>query len=536
MFGDLEAGEIIRMGINVKTDELAESSYKKQIVTKLKVTSVDIEEHNSKTVDFLVGKIKIESNAGLENSGKRYKPEDEINYEISIKNTGGDSLKNFEAQIVVPKELEVIEASYQSKKISDTSEYKADLKFIGLENTFEIDDVSVEAEGVLEIQVVLKVADNYSEGDKKIQIKTSVEGYNLIEEVIGIDEYDEDIIETTRDILYSASLNTDVNIANSDYLEDPTDNYKISGTVWVDENENGKIDATEKRVENTIVKLNNVDNNKTVQETKTDVNGHYEFKKIEEGEYQVLFAYDENKYELTEFKKSQVSTDEDSDVVNLSDNLAITEIIEITDKNISGINMGIVEKPVFELSIDKTVNEIVLQNSGGTQIYAFGNSKLAKVEIPAKLLASSKVLIKYNITVKNIGNLKGRVESIIDYLPDEMFFSSDLNREWYESSDDELYTEEMARDYLEPGVERTVTLVLQKDMTELNTGLIHNIAEIYETINDEGMEEIDIENNISSADVIIGVKTGQEVVYITIIMISIVILGVGMYLIKKKVL
>ena len=132
----------------------------------------------------------------------------------------------------------------------------------------------------------------------------------------------------------------------------------------------------------------------------------------------------------------------------------------------------------------------------------------------------------------------------MDYLPSGMIFSSDLNRNWYQGSDGNLYTEEFSSVDLNPGESRTITLVLKKGMTENNTGLVNNIAEIYEFSTEEAVNDVDStpadkiqgQDDMSSADCIIGIKTGQELIYLSLIAISIVILSTGMYLIKKKVL
>ena len=81
-------------------------------------------------------------------------------------------------------------------------------------------------------------------------------------------------------------------------------------------------------------------------------------------------------------------------------------------------------------------------------------------------------------------------------------------------------------------------------MTNDNTGIINNIAEIQESYNDLGLNDIDsvagnkvqTEDDISSADVIIGIKTGEIYIYIALTISLVTILGVGIYLINKKVL
>lgn len=81
-------------------------------------------------------------------------------------------------------------------------------------------------------------------------------------------------------------------------------------------------------------------------------------------------------------------------------------------------------------------------------------------------------------------------------------------------------------------------------MTEDNTGIINNTAEIAESENAENIKDKDStpnnkvqgEDDMSSANVLIGVRTGEEVIQITLGLVVLIILAVGIYLINKEVL
>ena len=91
---------------------------------------------------------------------------------------------------------------------------------------------------------------------------------------------------------------------------------------------------------------------------------------------------------------------------------------------------------------------------------------------------------------------------------------------------------------------KEITVVLKKKMTEENTGIINNTAEIVEVENSENIKDKDStpnnrvqgEDDMSSANVLIGVKTGAEVMYITLGLVILIVLAVGIYLINKEVL
>ena len=95
---------------------------------------------------------------------------------------------------------------------------------------------------------------------------------------------------------------------------------------------------------------------------------------------------------------------------------------------------------------------------------------------------------------------------------------------------------------IEPGQSQEVILTLTKKMTESNTGLTNNKAEIESAYNSMGIPNTTTDKNnnettdIGSADAIIGVKTGTAANYVALTLTTIiVILGLA-YLVNKKLL
>ena len=74
--------------------------------------------------------------------------------------------------------------------------------------------------------------------------------------------------------------------------------------------------------------------------------------------------------------------------------------------------------------------------------------------------------------------------------------------------------------------------------------MINNNAEIYESYNELGLEDIDsivanrleTEDDMSSADIIVSVATGKVIIYTTFALAVITLLGFGIFEIKKRVL
>ena len=79
-------------------------------------------------------------------------------------------------------------------------------------------------------------------------------------------------------------------------------------------------------------------------------------------------------------------------------------------------------------------------------------------------------------------------------------------------------------------------------MTEENTGMINNIAEIYEDYNIYGVSDknstpgnkVQNENDMSSADTIITVKTGEVFIHISVIIVSILLGSIVIFISYNK--
>ena len=113
-------------------------------------------------------------------------------------------------------------------------------------------------------------------------------------------------------------------------------------------------------------------------------------------------------------------------------------------------------------------------------------------------------------------------------------FSSELNPQWYKGSNGKLYSSQLSNTIINPGETKEIKLILTKGMNENNTGTFKNTANILDTNNLSGIEEKDLENNASFAEIILSIKTGGPELYITITIISILIIATGAYVINKK--
>lgn len=336
----------------------------------------------------------------------------------------------------------------------------------------------------------------------------------------------------------------------------PSYTKKITGTVWVDKNRDGVKDANEEKVGNVTVILidqngNIVKNEKKVEcITTTDSDGNYLFNNLYSGTYTVIFLYESSFYSATTYRKEGIDESINSDAIDKSvvfdgtQRIAgVTEAIKVTTSNIYNIDLGLVENAKFDLKLDKTVKVITTNNGKDVAEHTY-NSKNAKIDFEAKYIAQSSMVVEYSITITNEGGVAGYAKKIADYIPTELKFNSELNKDWYEGTNGTVYNSSLANTIINPGESKTVTLILTKNMNNDDFGVFSNSAEIYEASNNYGLLDIDStpgnkasnEDDYSIANVIVGVKTGQAVIYVTLTMVVLIIIATGVYAIRKKVL
>lgn len=339
--------------------------------------------------------------------------------------------------------------------------------------------------------------------------------------------------------------------------EEPENTYSISGLAWLDENKNGIRDNNEDILQGIEVILldsnGKIVTNEEQKEfsTVTGITGTYKFTDIPKGEYIVAFKYDNTKYTVTKYQVEGAEEAQNSDAIskqltinNETNLMGVTDEIKIEDKNIENIDIGLIKNERFDLSLEKYVSKVVVTNSTESVNYDFGETTLAKVEIAAKRLAGSTILVQYEIKISNDGDVLGYVSDLLDYMPKELEFNSEMNPDWFLDSNGILHNNMLEETAIEPGKTQTVKLILTKTLSSNSTGTIENTAELGQVTNLEELKDIDStpankekgEDDIGSASLIISIKTGGPALYIGIVIISLIVLGAGIYLINKKVL
>lgn len=389
---------------------------------------------------------------------------------------------------------------------------------------------------------ILVEADNLPTGKSELEIRNKAKIQNGLE-----------ISETSNEVVNIIRKNPN----KPDDGNDPGDNpggedetnkdnrYSISGMAWIDENRNGAKDNLEESLTGVPVKLYDV-NGKNIANATTGNDGIYYLNNINKGNYIVVFEYDNRNYALTEYRKAGVTEEKNSNVTNtqLGGKLvAATDQIRITNRNVENINIGVVHSNKFDLRLDKSISSITVQNGKSSKKYSYNDANFVKVEVDRKTVNQTTVTIEYKVKITNEGDMPGYAKEIVDYLPADLQFNPQLNKDW-QKQEGQLVSKSLAGEIINPGESRTLNLIVSKKLTEDNLGTITNTAEINEDYNENLTIDIDStpgnkkagEDDMSTVSVIIGINTGRIIVYISLVLATIAILATGTYLIKKKVL
>lgn len=340
--------------------------------------------------------------------------------------------------------------------------------------------------------------------------------------------------------------------------ENPNDNQEqeksssISGQVWLDENENGQKDTFEYGIKGMEVSLIEAEsgniatdkNENEISKITTDETGEYTFNNLKDGKYVVIIAYDTQKYSITDYKKTGVDETINSDVIakELSGyTIATTETIEVSENEVQNIDAGFIENKIFDLKLDKYITKVIVQNSKQTKTMQYDKTQLAKVELDSKQINNSTILVEYSINITNEGELAGYANDIVDYIPNGYKINTEINKDWYTTNNgNTLHNTSLENEIINPGETKTLTLTLIKNMNENSTGTAINTAEIAKASNKQSIADKDSvpgnkatgEDDISSAELIVSIRTGAGII-IGIIILTIAVLLLIIFGIKK---
>lgn len=551
---ELGAGESLKIAVYTVV-EMKTDNEKENVIFNATVTDGNKEYNSNALYLILKNESKgLEMTVTSDNNNEYVETGDKITYNVVVKNNSANNLKNVNINNVLSKSVSLESVTRNGKDLTE-------------------DDYEVEKDDDTAQKTVKLTEDEIPSGETIT--------YSLETEVVPVDENDEveqivnetylryaaqnvktakveHILKNNNDSNNSSDNNNnngDNNNGNNNSngnSSSESSTYMISGTAWIDENENGQKDATEKLLEGIKVKLLDAttneyakDSNGNTIETTTNSEGFYAFTKVLKGQYLVVFEYDTTAYKATGYEVSGAEQGNTSKAIEKTltidgkeEKVGVTEKIDLTE-NIASVNIGLVQAKKYDMQLDKYVTKVTVQNSKTTST-DYTDAKLAKQEINAKEVNSTTVVVEYTIRVTNNGEVPGYIKKIADYLSSDYKFSSELNKDWYQDGSN-VYCTSLADTKINPGESKDVKLTVIKQMKENNTGLVNNTAEIVSSYNELGLTDINStegnkvkgENDMSSADVIISIKTGQVITTVVLVITTIIMLGVAVYIVRK---
>ena len=515
-------------------------------IIKVKVNDDSVNENNSGEV---YAQVIVEGKDNLENKDIEKYYSNEVVHKIQKANL---SLK-VESNIEESKSLNSgDEIQYIATITNDGTGYASNIKLNDI-----ISDIGEFLYGKIVIgdneigMVAPNTVFNLAAGETaKVYINVKVKDVSEDSNLTNIVEVESDTTEkiTSNAITHKVEKGYDV-IKNEDGTVVKV--YKINGIAWLDSNKNGSRDEGEKVASNVPVILINSDTGTTIANGKTDSNGKYEINNIPEGgKYNIVFIYDNTRFDLTTYQKAGISEALNSDAIAMNVKVdgtvykaGVTDTLIFNGRNFNNIDIGLVENQKFDLSLNKGISKVTIKTKDGSEVKEYDSTQMAKIDIPGKSVDGATVAIEYIIKVTNEGAVAGYVKNIVDYMPKDLIFNGELNKGWYTGESGYIYNTSLANTILQPGESKEVKLTLTKQMTEDNLGLIINSAEIGAYSNDQGINDLDStpqnqkydEDDYSTAKLVLSIKTGEKlVIFIEIAVLAAAFMGLGIYYIRRK--
>lgn len=516
--GTIAKDEDVQMKIETKSSKLQENEYSRDIETCLKITGSNIGEYTGNVQKNTIAKPKLETENLCDNNNKYLSDGEIVTYTLKATNVSNISANNVEISDVLPENLELLESYYEIGDFKITTSMDKNRKIEAVSNLQPSETM------------VLTIKAKAISKSQNIKVENTAE--------IGSSELGVSKEKTVTHIVEAVQTNNSVPIVKE------ARKYSISGKVWYDKNRNGIRDESDEAIANSEIMAINADTGYLVKTTTSDNDGNYYIDELDKGNYLVICKYDENKYQVTEYKKSGVANANNSDVISteVQDNgnnyiAAISDTIRIDNSDYENINIGFADKLIFDLKLESSIEKITLQNSKEIKEHQYKEASLAKFDIAPEVLDGSKIYVEYKIKVTNEGNILGYAKNIVDYMPKDMQFISELNPGWYIAQNGNIYSNELSNIAINPGESKEIKLILLKNMTEENTGINVNKVEIYESCNEYGLNDIDskennqsdTEDDYSQTTALIAVQAGGKILNTAWIFVVLVILLLVIY-------
>ena len=555
----LKTGSFYVFVARANTDEIRKQENTNEAELKAYAeTTVNEKKYVSNENRIKVALTNVDVSMTSPTEGEKVAYEEEIEYDIMIKNTGRHNvladnwLDNVVVDVIdfIPENVDPLSVTYNTWTLEhkeetdeETGETKESYEFVKRENVMlDISGRSVDETGneIPNVKLNLLIPK-----DETVRLKIKAKA-GLVFAETNVENYatvsgKEINTKTTNTITHTIlPYNIEEPDVDPDNPENPEERASISGVAWLDENEDGNRSEIEPLLSGITVMLVETNNLSEVkQSVTTNEQGEYQFTDLEKGNYLVVFQYDTNVYRLTEYQKGGVNSSKNSDAINKTIivnnnqvNVGMTDIIT-AEKAIRNIDIGLIKNKYCDFKVEKFINKVTVKTKNGTKQYTHGNKTLAKAEIKAKEIEGATVTIEYKIVITNQGEIAGTVGKITDFLPQGLEFDAKQNRDWVKNKSGDITNTTIAKKKIEAGESTELTLIATKKMTANDTGTFKNKVRIDGISSISGTNDREEKNNEAVADIIISISTGA-IVYISIVIVGLGILcTLAIYLRKK---
>lgn len=181
-------------------------------------------------------------------------------------------------------------------------------------------------------------------------------------------------------------------------------------------------------------------------------------------------------------------------------------------------------KLLFNMKITKEFTSVLVNNK---EMLAKDN-KLVKIDIDKKQLNDTSIVVKYKIVVTNTEEVAG-VAKVVEEIPAGFILSLQNKEKWtLVDGKYQLTTKE-----LKPGESAEYEIILEWDGNVDHIGRLENIAKIVETENEPDYAETTLEDNQDNCVLLIEIRTGMKNYTIIVIALTLTMLGLICFIIKK---
>ncbi len=220
----------------------------------------------------------------------------------------------------------------------------------------------------------------------------------------------------------------------------------------------------------------------------------------------------------------------------------ISEVILIEDGKQTIVDKNNVAEfsEILQTANETTTNTPYLRNVSISGIT--NNSKNITLNVNNKALGNTLIKVKYQIIIRNEGEIDGCCTEITDYIPEGMIFNQADNLKWNTSTDGRVYTRQLQTQPIKIGEQIGTEITLTMD-SKYDLSHIKNTIEISKISNKSFTEDIDSiplnkaeEDDLDESDIVFSSYKKKTEGYVYVIIASSILLVVMLVLLIRLII